>query len=308
VFPARSILVLDLTPFDQSLELVPTIRALRAVYPNALIVGASSTGTCQLLHASGLVQDTIDLGSLRRQPVGRTLLRLARRARAKNFDLVIDFSPQVATQLLARFFLRSRTVSATTGPDLFGALLGWLGLPLRPRARRSRYESLLEVLDLRLEDRRIQVPLPNEENERFEQRLARNKFRGGEPLVVLHSNMSGSWDEWPVSNFADLANRLSNNFGVRMVVADEPGDSIFSASISAYLSSSAVVLDRPEALQLGAAVARASVVVTDSEGVARFAEELGAPVVVPRQRATDQVYDEVAETLLASRSASLFKR
>jgi ADP-heptose:LPS heptosyltransferase len=308
LYPARAILVLDLTPFGKSVGLIPAVRSLRSAYPNALVVAAASTGTCQLLMAARLADDTIELGLGRRPGTGRALFAILRRTRHTHFDLVLDFSPHVATQLIGRLILRSRVVTPVNGTKLLAGLLAGMGLNIEQPARLSRYESLLQQLGIELRDPRIRVLSSRDEDQRFEEKLARGGSSGAEPLVVLQSAAAGYGDEWPSVRFLELASRLANNFGVRCVAADEPGSSAFTSSLGAGLPTGSIILERADVLQLGSALARASVVVTDNSGVARFAEELGAPVVSTRLRTADQVFDEVAETLQANRSEALFKR
>jgi ADP-heptose:LPS heptosyltransferase len=309
VYTASSILILDPGPFDSSLPLLPAIRALREASPNAFVAVASSTGVCQLLQASGMVQETIELGSIRRGAgAGGRLFKLLRAVRQHDFDLVLDFAGHPATQLISRLFLRAKTVSSIIGLDAIAALLTPPGArPDRPGAS-SRHARVLRRLGLDLKDARILAPLIREEDEQFEKKLADAGFRGGELLALLYSPGVESGRGWPTGSFGEIATRLSNNFGVRVVVADEPADSTFTTAVASALPRGAVRLESPGAAQLVAAIARASVVVTTGEGVARIAEEFGTPVVRPAGCSTEEVFDSAAQILQASRTPSLFSR
>ena len=307
-YPARSILIVDTSPFEQSLMLLPALRRLRSEYPNAFIVAATATGTAQLLAAAGLIQGSIDMGALRGAGgSGWKWLGFVRRVRRYDFDLVLDFNPQLGTQLVARLMLRVRTVSASAGPDIVATLMGASRM-VRAGRSQTRYEALLGRLALTLDDGQLRAPLPREESDRFEAVLDRSGFRGGELLALLHSPGVNVRSCWPLAQYSELATRLARDFGVRIVVADEPGDESFTGLLGALLPSGSVRLAEPAALQLVAAVARASVVVTTSKGVTQLAAELGSPTVDPLDRSTDDVIDDVAERLQASRSTSLFTR
>jgi ADP-heptose:LPS heptosyltransferase len=309
VYNASSILALDPAPFDNSLPLLPAIRALREASPHAFIAVASSTGICQLLQACGLVQEAIDLGSIRRGAgAGRRLFKLLRAIRQHEFDLVLDFAGHPATQLVARLFLRAKTVTSITGLDAITSFLTPPGGRPNRQGGSSRHARVLERLGLDLKDARILAPLIREEDEQFEKKLEDAGFRGGELLALLYAPGVESGRGWPTHSFAEIATRLTNNFGVRAVVADEPGDSTFTTAVASALPRGAVRLESPGAPQLVAAIARASVVVTTGEGVARIAEELGAPVVRPAGCSTEEVFDSAAQILQASRTPSLFSR
>src|SRR5512132_262088 len=102
--PPRAILAIDTTPFARSLSLLAVIRALRIELPQTFIAVAAATATSQLLMAASLADETIDLGVIKAQHGGDGLKRLARlfkRARHRDYDLVLDFSPKVDTQVLS---------------------------------------------------------------------------------------------------------------------------------------------------------------------------------------------------------------
>jgi ADP-heptose:LPS heptosyltransferase len=126
-----------------------------------------------------------------------------------------------------------------------------------------------------------------------------------------------------------MAARLSHNFGARVIAADEPSDETFTEAISALLPQTAIKIAEPRALELAAAIARASLVITDERGLAELAIEMGTPVLEisddsaaqssskahrvvqgsSRARvATDEVYEIACEMLQASRSETLFRR
>jgi ADP-heptose:LPS heptosyltransferase len=309
VYTANSILVLDPTPFDSSLSLLPALRAVRGAYPNAFVAAASATGSCQLLQASGLVQETIELGSISRgDGAVQRLFKLVRGVRAHDFDLVLDFAGHPATQLISHLFLRAKTVTSAMGLDAIAALLSPLGGRPRPPRGLSRHARVVHRMGLKLSDARILAPLIREEDERFEKALADAGFRGGELLALLYSPEVEGGKDWPSGSFGEIAIRLTNNFGARTVVADEPAGSTFTSALAPTLPRGAVLLESPTALQLVAAIARASVVVTTGDGVAKIAEEFGTPVVRPAGCSTDEVHDSVAQILQASRTPSLFSR
>jgi ADP-heptose:LPS heptosyltransferase len=158
----------------------------------------------------------------------------------------------------------------------------------------------------------------------------RNGSRGGEPIVALCAADANGVDGWPVGAFAEIGQRMANAFGARVVALDEPGDQAFTAAAGALLPKSAIKLVAPHALQLAAAIARASVVVTDAGGAAQLATELGTPVIEiaesqgetraasdfhrlvrgpSRARvSTDDVYELACALMQSSRSAQLFQQ
>ena len=311
------------------------MRMLRAAYPGTLLVAAASNGTCELLSASGIVDETITLGVIKSTDRGGSALRrflsLVRRSRRFSFDLVLDFSPRLETQIVSRLVMGARTITPSKLPRVLGMLLD-LGGARRTagRSAASIYANVLRQAGIEMNDGRVGIALPPEENTRFESRLASGGSRGGELIALLYAANPGNRDGWPVVAFGEIGTRLTNNFGARVIAADEPSDEAFTDAARAFLPPGAIKLAVPRALELMAAMARASIVITDEPGIAQVASELNTPVVevgdasspTPKpftahriarsstraRVSTDEVYDIACEMIQESRSASLFQR
>ncbi len=335
-YSARSILAVDISPFGQSLELLPAMRALRASYPKTFLVAAAPSGTCELLAASRIVDDTIPLGVIT-FPDGRPsraiarLWTLLRRSRRYTFDLVLDFSPRLETQIVFRLVLRSRVLTPSRLHRAIGMFLEIGGVARTPvRKPHSDYANVLQQAGIEMNDARIGITAPVDEDARFEHRLATGGSRGGELIVLLYASNPESRRAWPVDAFGEIGTRLVNNFNARIIVADEPSNDGFTRALSAWLSPSAIKLAAPRALELYAALARASIVITDDPAIARIASELGTPAIeiadassatpapstnhrlaqgsARRQVSTDEVYEIASEMIQENRSPSLFQR
>jgi ADP-heptose:LPS heptosyltransferase len=323
----RSILAINAASFGRSLALLPALHALRRAFPKTRITAAVTRGIIDLLSTTDLVDETIDLGVIsasKSKTLSRVsrFVKLARRSRSAGFEVVMDFSPGAETQLLARVFLNARVISSPAGPSfiesLFGRSMKQTGL---------EYAGMLSRLGVRLEDESIGIELSREDHERFEKLLARNRSRGGEPIVILHSEMADPVHRWPVERMGDLAVRLSLTPGARVLAMDDPHSRAFSDSVNAFLPRGAIRISQPEGKDFFAAIARASLLVTDDRLVARASAEIATPVVelaesastpssgahriiegASRTRITvDEVYEAASEMLQRNRSSVLFE-
>lgn len=335
----RSILAIDMSPFGSSLALLPALRALRGAYPKSALVVATSTGTCQLLSLAGFVDDTIDLGVIKSSDRKYTsalgkLVTLVRRSRQYNFDLVLDFSPRVETQIASHLFLRAKTLTPSRLPRAMESFLDLVGVPRSlDRSGSSNHKRVLAQAGAEMTDATLSVRLPDEEHARFEQLLAKAGSRGGELIVLFYASNPDDSRGWPMEAFAETGRRLANNFDARIIAADEPSDSAFTGALRAFLVAGitpVTMLAEPRAVELVAAIARASLAITDEPAIAQLASELGTPVIeisdsasrntvrseshriieaATRKRVTiDQVYGGACELIQESRSSSLFRR
>ena len=333
--PIRSILVLETSQFGSALALLPAVRALRASYPKALLVAATSTGICELLNASALVDDTIELKAIKSPNPEyfdslKRLAALIKGTRRYNFDLVLDFSPRLETQIASRLILRSRTITPSRPSRVIELLIGWAGAKFIRQSGSSKYDNVLSQAGVDFDDTSVRVEVPEQEHARFEQRLVKAGSRGGELLALLHSSNPNDTSSWPVGSFAELAGRLSNTFGARIIAVDEPSDRTFTDALTPLLPAGAIRLVEPSAFEFVAAIARASLVITDQTMVARIASEMGTPAIEiadtiasriastaehrvlegpSRKRVTpDEAYEAACEMIHKSRSPGLFQR
>ena len=335
LYPARSILAIDTSPFGQSLAMLPAIRALRASYPMTLVAAAAASGTCGLLTAAGLADETISLGVVKpsdhaRSGAFKRLLGLAKVARRLNFEVVLDFSPSVETLVVSRLAMRGRVFTPSRLPRVISVLLDFGVSSRAGLTAQSDYANVLRQLGVEMNDVQLAITPSVEEDALFEDRLSSSGSRGGELIVLLYASNPLSRRSWPVDAFGEIGTRLANNFNARIVAADEPSDDTFTGAVGRLLPPGAIRLAQPRALELIAGIARASLVITDDPGIAQIASELSTPVIEiadaksstaesstahriahasSRSRVSPEgVYEIAGELIQENRSRSLFRR
>lgn len=322
-FSPRAILAIDISPFGSSLTVLPAIRLIRDRFPGASLTAAASSGTCELLLDIGVVQEAIDVGVVKDSSEGpgrffRTLYKLTRLRRRSSFDLVLDFSARYEPLIAFLFGSRSR-VLAPRGQPLLTSLI--FGRRARTAARPTRYALLLRQLGIEAPDLKPELRPRAEYSAGFEQVLTRHGCRGGEPLVLIYASDAGA-SGWPPDRYVEIASRLARNFGCRIIAVDVPGDGAFTGRIGALLPEGAISLSAPRAIEVLAACARASLLLTDDAGLAGLAVGLRTPVIeltddtpsggghlyvrLASDATPDQVYAPACELLQGSRTESLF--
>lgn len=281
--PPRSILVVESLPFGRALLSLPAIKALRFAYPKTLIAVAATRGIIELLTTGNLIDEPIDLGVVHTSNQGlfgaaSRSARLFGSARKENFEMVLDFSPGPETQIISRIILGAKTVTPLSVGHFVDKLLGRNRTP-RAGDHRAECASVLSQLGISVDDASPVILPSAEDNDKFEQLLARNKSRGGEPIAVLHGAIGDERRGWPAEKFGQLASMLSNNLGARVIAADEPHRRTFTGAVSSLLPKGSIKLASPRAIELLAAIARASIFITDEPGIADAASDFGTPVL-----------------------------
>src|SRR5215510_8127481 len=332
-YSARSILALDVSPFGRSLSLIPATRALRASFPQAYLGVAAHIGTCEVLQAQRLVDMAIPLGVVKLPATGPDAIKrgwtIMRQARGYSFELILDFSPRLETQLISRIVLGVPVLSPGRLPGAIGRLFEFGGVRPGGSSALTDYSSVLRQLNVEIQDERIEVLTPSEEDEMFEKRLYSSGSRGGEMVDLIYAANPESARGWPVAAFGEIATRLANNFSARIVIADEPYDNALTRRLGGWLPSGAIKLVQPRASEVFAAIARATVVITDEAVIAQIASELSTPAIEIRDSLTtmrsspshrivtgssrgrvsvQEVFDVACEMIQENRSRSLFQR
>ena len=331
-YDPRSILLVDTSHFGRGLFILPAVRALREAYPQTYIVTATAKGISELVQGFGLADETVDLGIIKAADQGyggavKRALRLMRTTNREGFDWVIDFTPRLETQIVSKLGWRTRHITPSRFVNLLDLFLKRRAAP--PDDHAEECAVALKKIGITAIPRRFPFPPSGEASHRFEELLRRNGSRGAEPLVVLYSAQAGEGHEWGIENFSDIAFRLANNFQARVVVVDEPYASEFTRAMKGRLPKGAVSMPSPRAADFLAALARASLVISDERGVAKTAGDLDAPVIEiadsaspsgagesyrvlrssSRTRVTaDDVYEAACVLIQEGRTPSLFRR
>jgi ADP-heptose:LPS heptosyltransferase len=325
----RSILAIDDSPFSRSLAVLPALKALKAAYPQTRLVVAASRATCEILAVTGLAS-LIDLGAIRSADRGRgfalaSLMRLVRVARRESFDLMLDFSPGIETQIASRLIPHVRLVRPSKLRNLVDVFFAPRARPGRSGNHAADCKNVMGQLGLDLVESDSGVFVPVEGHKRFEELLARNGSRGGEPLVVLYGSSATAQHRSIVDCISEVAVRLANNFGTRIVAVDEPGSRTFTDRVASSLPSGSIKLASPRALEAASAIARASMVITDDAELVNLTSGFRTPmlevrtgslrehppqtrgVAEPGNTLADDVFEAACRMLQGSRFPSLFQ-
>lgn len=258
--PVTAVLVQRVDQLGDLAVSVPAIRRVRALFPDARLVGLLSGANAALGAALGLfdaivVADFAEDPRLRRRVMPAAAQRaLAARLAAFAFDLAIDLSPDPVSRPIlllsgARFlhgfdapacpWLMSRATGQVRDPGNMHeagahagklvALVDWLGAIARSR---HRVEPLA---------------MPSAAG-----RLERYGIAPGEAYAVLHCGARLAFSRWP--SFAELADAIVARTALRVVVlgAEPPADASLPARIRYHAAD--LPFDDLDALLAGAAV------------------------------------------------------
>ena len=339
-FNPRNILVIDFGQLGDVVMSLPALRAIRERFPHAQITVVVGRPGAEIIGMSRYADATIEVDrvGLRDGFKPLSVLRIfqvVKDVRQKKFDFVIDLHSFSETNLLGFFSgARKRLFSRRPGRSL-DFLANFSPKPAVDKNDPDqhlidRYLDVLVPLGIKDSPRVPRLMTRLEDDRAIDAMLRKAKAEMGAPLVGLFPGAGHPGRCWPLEQFAQLADFLIRNDGVRPIIFVGPEERHLVSPMRALFPTPCVILEKLSIPQLAAAQARLAVFVSNDTGPAHIAAAVGTPIVVlidlPRPHAyvptgasqrlifsesvtaidVEQVYAATRELLSAGRTATLF--
>jgi lipopolysaccharide heptosyltransferase II len=279
--PPRRILLLRLERIGDLLMTLEAIEDVRQAAPGAridLVVGSWNLELAAGIRGIARVE-ALDAAWLSRDGGGLPLAALLRRARgwsARQYDLAINFEPDIRSNMILAASRAPRLAGFASGGG--GALLD-VSLPYQPRAHTAVNAQRLvaAVLDVPTRTDAARLEIPPAAARAAAGRLSERP----RPFVGLHVSGGRAVKQWPPERFAQLAGRVARARGGTIVLTGSQADRPLVAQVAAALEGVSMV-DVAGDLDLAALAAlleRLDLLVTGDTGPMHLAAAVGTPVV-----------------------------
>ena len=279
---ARRILLLRLERIGDLLMALPAMADVRAAAPSAridLVVGSWNADLARAIEPVNGVQ-MLDARWLAREGEGlgvRTLIRAARRWRAADYDLAINFEPDIRSNMLLAASGAAWTAGYRSGGG--GALLD-LALDYDPRAHTTDNARRLVAAvfgKARRDDPSRALVVPEEAHTNAARRLS--SARG--TLIGLHVSGGRPIKQWDPERFADVARRLVAGGDATIVLTGSAADRPLVDRVKQHLPAGRAidVAGDVDLLTLAGILARLDVLITGDTGPMHLATAVDTPVV-----------------------------
>jgi ADP-heptose:LPS heptosyltransferase len=339
-FNPRNILVIDFGQLGDVVMSLPALRAIRERYPHALITVIVGRPGAQIIDMSGYANATIEVDRVQLRDGFKPLsvvriFQVVKDVRQRKFDFVIDLHSFSETNLLGFFSGASKRLFSRRPGRSLDFLANFSPKPPVDKNDPGqhlidRYLDVLVPLGIRDQPRVPRLLTRAEDDRAVDALLRKAKAETGTPLVGLFPGAGHPGRCWPLEQFAELADFLIRNDGVRPIIFVGPEERHLVQRMRALFPSTCVVLEKLAIPQLAAAQARLAVFVSNDTGPVHIAAAVGTPVVVmidlPRPHAyvptgasqrlifsesvtaieVEQVYAATRELLSAGRTEKLF--
>jgi len=274
------ILIVKLSSLGDVIHALPTLEALRLLYPQGHITWLVEDTYAPVLAGHPALDEVWPVprprfGSSDFLEDVRESLRVARRLRKKPFDLVIDLQGL----LKSAFWVALARSKSKLGYDRTREL-SYLALterlsPYDPEAHAVwRYLNVARHLGAPGDTPRFRLGLPLSEEISHLVPAGR-----GRPLVVLHPGARWPSKLWPPDHWVRLVEWLARDKDFQVVITGSPGDRELVGEIVARTDAPLINLaGRTTLPDLAALLKKAQLAVTTDTGPMHLAGALGTPV------------------------------
>jgi lipopolysaccharide heptosyltransferase I len=274
------ILLIKLSSLGDVIHALPTLEALRSLYPRGQITWLVEDTYAPVLAGHPALDE---VWPVPRPRPGNGLflanvqeaLRVARRLRMEPFDLVIDLQGLLKSAGWAALARGARKLGYDRTREFSYLFLTERLAPFDPEAHAVwRYLNVARHLGAPSAPPRFRLGLRLPEN--LHQLLGPET---GQPLAVLHPGARWPTKLWPAAHFARLAGWLARDQGFRVVITGSPGDRGLAREIVTRAEGPLLNLAGRTSLgELAALLGKARLAVTTDTGPMHLAAALGTPV------------------------------
>jgi heptosyltransferase III len=273
----RNVLIIKLRYIGDVLLATPTVHAIKAARPDVQVAMMVNRGTEAVLSGNPDLDEIIvhDKGSLAAQ--GQLIAGLRRR----RFDAVIDLTDGD----------RSAFLSWVSGAPVrigFNDEHRWRGkwythvVQSMPGVyhRIDRDLEALKPMGIQAGSRDPQLWLTREEENSADHLLSQLGIQRSQSMVILQPGARYSFKAWPPDRFAELADRLTSQYGCRVLIGGSHQDINLAQRIRQMAKISPVIMAGRTTIKQFAVIAKRSALFVGSDsGAMHIAAAVGTPVV-----------------------------
>jgi len=279
----KKILVLRPDGIGDVLNSTPAILALREAYPEAHLSVVVSPAGAEVLSLNPSVDEILiyDTGGLHRSLAAK--LRFIKKLRADRYDAVVIMRNSSMCNLIAYLSGARYRIGRKSERKRFSFTLTHGVRSRDPKGTKhesDRSMDLVRLIGAESEDRELILYLSEEERAWAGDFLHRQSIEvsdGSPPIVGIHPGGSSFDKLWPAENFGEVANRLIQKFGAKIMLFGGPGEDNLIQTIQKTMKHTPIHATGIRLRQFAALVEKCSLFLCNDSGPMHMAAALGVP-------------------------------
>lgn len=290
-------LVIQVHRLGDVVQSMPALRLLRGKCPQDRIVLLVRRTLAELFLNEPAVDEVIAWDEDRlweelhdgQVPLGATYTEVAdfvALLQAEGFERVINLSDGEEGRILAYLLGCDQTLGPVYSPDgVFLSRGEWAkGLYLLAEGRRYQACNLVDVFlgtaGLKGPYRGVYLSVPDEDRAFARRFLSRQGVSEGDLLIGFQLGASRDYRQWPPGNFVQLARRLSQKYGAKVLLLGTAQEKGLAKEVIEALGGGVMnAVGRTSFTQLAALLERCQLLVTGDTGPMHVAAAVGTKVV-----------------------------
>lgn len=256
--------------------LTPSLRALRRKFPNAHIEMLVNPLVHELMERNPYIDEAVVYDKRGKHRGFLQMQQMARKLKAKQFDTAIILHPTSARSAILAFMAG---IPQRIGANLRGRG-SFLTVKVENRAdihELQRYFDVITPIAGTDHDEKLEFWGVSGDDEEFVDRILED-YNG----FLVGINISTTWPskQWPVEQFADLIDSLSQQSESNILLTGSPGDVQLGDEIMKRVSSKpSNLIGKTTLWQLGALIKRCKFYITCDSGPMHISAALDTPTV-----------------------------
>jgi len=276
----RRILVVRTDRIGDVLLSTPVIKALRQKYPQAYISMMVSPYARDIVEGNPYLDEVIVYDKEGKHKGVFGSFKFASRLKKKKFDLAIILHPNNRVHLLT--FLSG--IPERLGYNLkLGFLLTRRIEHTKQKGQKHEAEYNLDLLgDLGISGNLpdLFMPLKDDSEKWAEDFFAREGIRDTDKILAINPGASCPSKIWPAERFAEAAEKLSQRYGLKILILGGPKDMYLADKVSREIKAKAINLaGKTSVSRLASILKRCALFISNDSGPVHIASALGTPVI-----------------------------
>ncbi len=276
----KRILIVRTDRIGDVLLSTPVIKAMRDSYPDAYIAMMVSSYTKDIVDGNPYLDEVIIYDKDAKHKSWLRSVKFACNLKKQRFDLAIILHPTNRVHLVTFFAGIPRRI----GYDRK------LGILLTDRIKHTKQLGekheleynldLVRCLGIEPKDKDLFMPIKRESEKWVEELFRQEGIKDYDKLLAIHPGASCPSKIWPNERFAEVADRLAQKYGFKVLIASGPKDIALAQNVIRQMHHPAINLaGKISVSQLASVLKRCQLFISNDSGPVHISSAIGTPVI-----------------------------